>query len=449
MANQFETSAPDVTTITTASTPAVAPARSRRAILAAALAGLGGAFASRFAAPDTAVGAAGDPLIIGNTTNNAGTANTTLTTASAGTALLVTQNGSGTALRGSAVGAGSIAGFFTAANGTGISGVTANASTYGVFGSNNGGAGSGGAVRADGNNNDGIVATTDNAARVGVKAATSAAEGTAVLGTGGGGSGGIGVRGDATNGVGLRGISTAGVGALGSSGSSHGVRGTSNTGQGVRGESTSATGVAGYGAEYQGVYGDSNNGSGVVGASTNGVGVYGYSVNSSAGFFEGLLSAYSVNAAIKNFRIDHPLDPANKVLEHSCVESNERLTVYAGTVTTDSRGEAVIKLPGYFDALNRDVRYQLTALADARAWVKRKVAGGSFTIATSEPGTEVCWQVTGVRQDAYANAHPLNVEAAKTGQEKGRYLHPAEHGKPDSQGVAFVLRGSPREGRAA
>ena len=109
--------------------------------------------------------------------------------------------------------------------------------------------------------------------------------------------------------------------------------------------------------------------------------------------------------------------------------------------------EATIELPSYFDALNTDLRYQLTALADARAWVKREVSGNRFAIATSSPNTKVCWQVTGVRQDAYSKAHPLKVEAAKTGKEKGKYLHPVEHGKPERLGVHYELRQSMRKSR--
>ena len=83
------------------------------------------------------------------------------------------------------------------------------------------------------------------------------------------------------------------------------------------------------------------------------------------------------------------------------------------------------------------MRYQLTPLAYTRTWVKREVAGNRFTIATSEPDQKVCWQVTGVRQDAYAKAHPLEVESRKTGREKGRYLNPLEHGQPDRLGVGY------------
>jgi len=32
--------------------------------------------------------------------------------------------------------------------------------------------------------------------------------------------------------------------------------------------------------------------------------------------------------------------------------------------------------------------------------------------------------VTGIRQDAYAKAHPIPVEEAKSEGEKGKYLHP-------------------------
>ena len=133
--------------------------RSRRAILAGALGGVAGLVASRFVSPDRTSAAAGGPVIMG-AANDAGTTNTSLATASTGTAMLVTQNGTGTALRGSAVGAGSIAGFFTANNGTGISGVTGAAGSYGVFAQNNGAADPAGALRASGGNNHGIVATT-------------------------------------------------------------------------------------------------------------------------------------------------------------------------------------------------------------------------------------------------------------------------------------------------
>jgi len=86
---------------------------------------------------------------------------------------------------------------------------------------------------------------------------------------------------------------------------------------------------------------------------------------------------------------------------------------------------AVVTLPDYFDALNKDFRYQLTAIGTfAQATVAKKIENNVFAIRTSKPGVEVSWQVTGIRQDAYANAHRVQVEEQKPPREQGHYLHP-------------------------
>ena len=56
-------------------------------------------------------------------------------------------------------------------------------------------------------------------------------------------------------------------------------------------------------------------------------------------------------------------------------------------------------------------------------------------IKTDKPHVEVSWQVTGIRQDAYAKANPIRVEEEKTGQERGTYLHPEVFGQPQEKGV--------------
>ena len=116
-----------------------------------------------------------------------------------------------------------------------------------------------------------------------------------------------------------------------------------------------------------------------------------------------------------SFRIDHPLDPEHKYLSHSFVESPDMLNVYDGTATLDGRGEAVIMLPSYFGALNRDFRYQLTALGapGPNLYVSQEIRDNRFLIAGGVPGARVSWQVTGVRQDAYAEAHRIQVETDK------------------------------------
>ena len=356
--------------------------RSRRAVLAGALGGLAAAVAGSLGRPGPAAAAAGGTMIIGSEANNAGSANTQLLTNSSVVAFKLLQNGPGTALMG----------YVTPATGAtrGVYGRSDSPNGYGIQARNGGVEGTGAAVQAIGVNNDGIDASTDNASRYAVKAVNNGAGGLAIYASGGSGVG---------------------------------VHGTSSTNIGVGGYSDGSRGVSG--------------------VSSTGFGVYGESGSSYAGYFVGPLYASSAHANIKAFRIDHPVDPANKILMHSCVESNERKLVYDGVVTTDDMGDATVELPGYFGALNGDLRYQLTVLGGfAQAIVKRKVEGNRFVIATSEPGTEVCWQVTGIRQDAYSKAHPLVVEALKTGRDKGRYLTPLEHGKPESAGVDYEIRRS-------
>lgn len=136
-----------------------------------------------------------------------------------------------------------------------------------------------------------------------------------------------------------------------------------------------------------------------------------------------------------SFKIDHPLDPENQYLYHSFVESPDMLNVYNGNVTLDARGEATVPLPDYFEALNRDFRYQLTPIGAAfTPYVLAKVAGNRFRVA-GQPGAEVSWQVTGIRQDRWANANRIPTAVAKEPENRGKYLHPAAFGRPESQGV--------------
>jgi hypothetical protein len=112
--------------------------------------------------------------------------------------------------------------------------------------------------------------------------------------------------------------------------------------------------------------------------------------------------------------------------------------VYDGMVTTNGSGDATITLPAYVEALNRDFRYQLTVVGtDARAYVSREVSGNRFAIKSDRPSVRVSWQLTGVRKDAYAARHGLVVEEAKTGADRGRYLHPEEHDQPADMAVAL------------
>src|SRR5439155_26670658 len=107
-------------------------------------------------------------------------------------------------------------------------------------------------------------------------------------------------------------------------------------------------------------------------------------------------------------------------------------------VTTDANGDATITMPDYFDSLTRDFRYQLTPIGQfAQAMVSSEIKENKFSIKTDKPNVKVSWQVTGIRQDAYANAHRTPVEENKTGDEQGKYLYPKEYGQPDSMGMDY------------
>ena len=125
-----------------------------------------------------------------------------------------------------------------------------------------------------------------------------------------------------------------------------------------------------------------------------------------------------------SFKIDHPLDPQNKYLYHSFVESPDMMNIYNGNATLDANGRAVIQLPDWFEALNRDFRYQLTPIGGfAPLFIAQKVTNNQFVIAGGTPGMEVSWQVTGIRHDRFANAHRIPVEEDKPASERGHLLH--------------------------
>ncbi len=125
------------------------------------------------------------------------------------------------------------------------------------------------------------------------------------------------------------------------------------------------------------------------------------------------------------FKIDHPLDPYGKYLLHSFVESPDMMNVYNGNVTLDGEGSATIVMPDWFDALNRDFRYQLTCIGGfAPVYVADEMQEGRFRIAGGTPGLKVSWQVTGIRQDPFAESFRIPVELEKPAGEKGTLLHP-------------------------
>jgi len=249
----------------------------------------------------------------------------------------------------------------------------------------------------------------------------------------------------------------AGPGVIGT-GDGTGVLGQSTGGTGVRGISTATPfiaepGVAGVSDSGSGVDGRSENWFGVLGLSTNGVGVIGMCRSADgtavigkstspgqkckqAGLFHGPVDVHgdlTVYNGNKPFKIDHPLAPQNKYLLHNAVESSERKNVYDGVEQLDEDGAAWVDLPEWFEALNGDFRYQLTAVGGPapNLHVGEEIYENRFKIVGGEVGMKVCWQVTGSRKDPWAAANPFEVEQEKPEKDRGRYLQPDLYDAPD------------------
>lgn len=190
--------------------------------------------------------------------------------------------------------------------------------------------------------------------------------------TANGGPSGAGVRGRGGN------SSFGGPGVVGTGGTSNnfpggtgvgGTGGESDTGQGGAGvigngglsdTGEGGTGVSGQGA--RGVGGNGGRGVRALGGSSGGPGtrggtaieaVKGFGVNGGSdglaanflGNFQVIGNTHVTGTLSKgggSFRIDHPLDPDNKYLSHSFVESPDMMTIYSGNVMTDGNRDAVI-----------------------------------------------------------------------------------------------------------
>jgi len=244
------------------------------------------------------------------------------------------------------------------------------------------------------------------------------------IGTGGSGIVALGGDGTAIDDGGGSGITATGGKALGESGWG-GAGVTADGGNGVEG----GDGIAAFA------------GTGTGGIDGNGIyATGGDGTDTFAGYFDGDVNVLgTLSKSSGSFKIDHPLDPANKYLYHSFVESPDMMNIYNGNVVTDGSGTAIVTMAAWFEALNTDFRYQLTTIGQpAQAWIASEITNGSFTIKTSKPGVKVSWQVTGIRQDAWANAHRIQVEVDKAQRDQGHYIHPELFGHKGEPSIAEI-----------
>lgn len=342
-------------------------------------------------------------------------------------------------------------GFSVACTYTGCIGVKGTSNSSGAGSS--GGAG----VWGESDNSYGVLGTTSttNSGLAGVYGVASTTTGQAA-----------GVHGQSysQNSAGVIGVSqpasgTSGYGVFG--------RSTGDGGSGVYGISTSTSGSGVYGTNttgywnsvgvqgvaYNGVIGSSSyvGGAGVSGGGLDttsvNYGIFGYTASTSgyAGYFMGrtrVIGDFDVSGTLSKsagtFKIDHPLDPANKYLSHSFVESSEVLNLYTGTAQLDAKGETWVTMPAWFDALNKDFRYQLTAIKapGPNLHIAEELHRNRFKIGGGQPGSKVSWQVTGVRHDPYIEMNPVIVEQEKSAAERGKYIFPRGYGLPESKSLA-------------
>ena len=303
----------------------------------------------------------------------------------------------------------------TSGNASGVLGVSASPSGNGVAGSNSSSTG--------GNGVSGSASATSGAAN-GVYGQSASADGSGVLGnatsTSGNTSGVLGIS-ASPSGDGVIGVNNA------TSGYAFGVQGisASPSGIGVHATNTSTGGTVDIGGTQF-----------LVNAFVGKTGMFNVDYSGNTYIAGNLNVTGNLTKGGGSFKIDHPLDPANKYLSHSFVESPDIMNVYNGNVTTDRHGLATVVLPDYFDALNGDFRYQLTVMGKfAQAIVAQEIANNRFVIRTSKPDVKVSWQVTGIRHDAYANAYRIPTEEDKPAAEQGYYLHPEVFGQPASKSI--------------
>jgi hypothetical protein len=250
----------------------------------------------------------------------------------------------------------------------------------------------------------------------------------------------------------LRNEDPHGDGILGLAQGGNGIEGWTETGIGVVGtigQMTVRSGIGVYGDAWPegavAVRGDAYRGDGVWGSSSasNRSGVYGTNDGGGhAGYFQGKVGVTgTLTKGGGAFKIDHPLDPENMYLYHSFVESPDMMNVYNGNVLLNERGEVWVELPEWFDALNRDFRYQLTCIGGfAPVYVAEEIVDNRFKISGGGAGMKVSWQVTGIRRDPWAEANRIPVEEAKPDIERGFYWHPEVYGRSDDLSVTWVHR---------
>ncbi len=371
--------------------------------------------------------------------------------------------GSGTAGKGTTVG---VYGTASDAGGTGIFGRVDIDDGFGVEARNDNATGT--ALFAAGNNSAGTYLTGGTgAAFTGTDGALSFSDnatGTGLIGTGNNMSSFIMTL---TNGSGLAGNSNN-VGV-------YGIADTTSASVGVYGTSDATNGTGVFGVNTQldddavGVYGQVGDGTA---ASIDPVAVMGYSnvtddfygyggyfvgewrsiyaenpttTEGLAGYFSGDIEVTGdISGGTKNFVIDNPEKPAEEILRHTSIESDEAMVVYRGKVKLSDSGEAVVEMPSYFKALTKEneATVQITCVGQPfNIGYEWNTDYNSF-IAYGDANREVSWMVMADRDDPYMQENRKAVITKKDGGDKGYkpgyYIHPELYGQSKEKSYNYL-----------
>lgn len=220
----------------------------------------------------------------------------------------------------------------------------------------------------------------------------------------------------------------------------YGFNAVTNTLDGYIANSNGLNGFSAVNNTFNGFSGVGNMGYGIIVEGNGSHGIYSHNNGGDAGYFSGNVSIVgTISKSMGSFKIDHPLDPENKYLYHSFVESPDMINIYNGNILLDKNGNAKVELPDYFESLNMEFRYQLTCIGGfAQVYIADEIKDNTFTIAGGAPNMKVSWQVTGVRHDPYAKENRLKVEVDKAEKHKGYYLHPEVYGKGLEKSINVV-----------
>lgn len=315
-------------------------------------------------------------------------------------------------------------------------------------------AGTDDAIVAIATNGDAIIGQTNFATRFGVSARNIHTSGTGIIASGNNvtanfltsGSGGAFTGEDGSY---SKAATTAGTGVIGlgnnlatSTTVTTGSGGafTGNDGAFGKGVSSTGTGVIGVGNNVATFYTQTSGGGGAFTGTANGA--YGIATNTS-GTSRGLIGSGSEYGVVavgnfgstvgKYFIIDHPLDPENKILRHSCIESPEILNIYRGNVILDANGNGTVQLPDYFTAININYSYLLTPIGSPSVtYIADEIDNnGVFKVSGGNPNQKISWSVYSERNDKSINHDPMSkqMEIDKVGNQIGKYLAPEAYGK--------------------